>query len=49
GAYLKGSDPELDEAISKKKDMENFLIQNSMNKSEFDETVNSLLKLMSSS
>lgn len=49
GAYLKGSDPELDEAINKKKDMENFLIQNSMYKSEFDETVNSLLKLMSSS
>ncbi len=49
GAYLKGSDPELDEAISKKKDMENFLIQNSMYKSKFDETVNSLLKLMSSS
>ncbi|MFA5454452.1 MAG: flagellar protein export ATPase FliI [Sulfurimonas sp.] len=49
GAYLKGSDPELDEAINKKKDMENFLIQNSMYKSEFDETVNSLLNLMSSS
>jgi flagellum-specific ATP synthase len=49
GAYLKGSDPELDEAISKKKDMENFLIQNSMYKSEFDETVSTLLKLMSSS
>lgn len=49
GAYLKGSDPELDEAINKKKDMENFLIQNSMYKSEFDETVNTLLKLMSSS
>ncbi len=49
GAYLKGSDPELDEAISKKKDMENFLIQNSMHKSEFDETVSTLLKLMSSS
>lgn len=49
GAYLKGSDPELDEAINKKKDMENFLIQNSMYKSEFDETVSTLLKLMSSS
>jgi flagellum-specific ATP synthase len=49
GAYLKGSDPELDEAISKKKDMENFLIQNSMYKSEFDETLSTLLKLMSSS
>lgn len=46
GAYSKGSDTELDEAIAKKKEMENFLIQNSMQKSEFEDTVNTLLKLM---
>ncbi|MDQ1267551.1 MAG: flagellum-specific synthase [Campylobacterota bacterium] len=49
GAYSKGSDAELDEAIAKKKEMENFLIQNSTKKSEFEDTVNTLLKLMSSS
>ncbi len=46
GAYQKGSDAELDEAIVKKKEMENFLIQNSTTKSEFEGTVNTLLKLM---
>jgi len=46
GAYSKGSDTELDEAIAKKKEMENFLIQNATLKSEFEDTVNTLLKLM---
>ncbi|MBW6489337.1 flagellar protein export ATPase FliI [Sulfurimonas sp.] len=46
GAYSKGSDAELDEAIAKKKEMEGFLIQNSTQKSEFEDTVATLLKLM---
>lgn len=46
GAYSKGSDTELDEAIAKKREMENFLIQNATLKSEFEDTVNTLLKLM---
>jgi flagellum-specific ATP synthase len=46
GAYSKGSDAELDEAIAKKKEMEGFLIQNSTQKSEFEDTVTTLLKLM---
>ncbi|MFA5233839.1 MAG: flagellar protein export ATPase FliI [Sulfurimonas sp.] len=46
GAYSKGSDSELDEAIAKKKEMESFLIQNSTKKSEFEDTVTTLLKLM---
>lgn len=49
GAYQKGSDAELDEAINKKGDMEKFLMQNSSSQSDFDETVATLLKLMSSS
>ncbi|MDD3477175.1 MAG: flagellar protein export ATPase FliI [Sulfurimonas sp.] len=49
GAYTKGSDPELDEAINKKADMENFLMQNSSTQSDFNETIETLLKLMSSS
>ncbi|MDK9692781.1 MAG: flagellar protein export ATPase FliI [Sulfurimonas sp.] len=49
GAYQKGSDAELDEAINKKSDMEKFLMQNSSAQSNFDETVATLLKLMGSS
>lgn len=49
GAYQKGSDAELDEAINKKSDMEKFLMQNSSSQSDFDETVITLLKLMGSS
>jgi flagellum-specific ATP synthase len=49
GAYQKGSDAELDEAINKKSDMEKFLMQNSSAQSDFDETVATLLKLMGSS
>ena len=49
GAYQKGSDAELDEAINKKSNMEKFLMQNSSSQSDFDETVATLIKLMSSS
>lgn len=46
GAYTKGNDPELDEAISKKSDMEKFLIQNSHYKHPFIETQNKIVELM---
>jgi flagellum-specific ATP synthase len=46
GAYTKGSDSELDEAMAKKSEMEKFLMQNSSTQSDFDETVETLLKLM---
>ncbi|MGE4396043.1 MAG: flagellar protein export ATPase FliI [Sulfurimonas sp.] len=45
GAYTKGTDPDLDEAIRKKDDMEKFLIQNAMQKSDFNDTLETLLKL----
>ncbi|TKI70839.1 flagellar protein export ATPase FliI [Sulfurimonas crateris] len=45
GAYTKGGDPDLDEAIAKKSEMEKFLIQNSMQKSDFNDTLETLLKL----
>ncbi|MDT8338052.1 MAG: flagellar protein export ATPase FliI [Sulfurimonas sp.] len=45
GAYTKGGDPDLDEAIAKKGEMEKFLIQNSMQKSDFNDTLDTLLKL----
>ncbi len=45
GAYTKGGDPDLDEAISKKGEMEKFLIQNAMQKSDFNDTLETLLKL----
>jgi len=49
GAYTKGGDPDLDEAISKKSEMEKFLIQNSAHKNEFKDTVETLLKIMNPS
>ena len=49
GAYAKGSDLELDEAISKKEEMQNFLSQNSTNQSNYKESVDILIKLMSAS
>lgn len=48
GAYVRGSDPELDEAMSKKNDMEKFLTQKSTLKSDFKETEETLLALMGS-
>lgn len=46
GAYTKGTDHELDEAIDKKEAMEKFLMQGSTFKSPFEDTQNTLLKLM---
>ncbi|MBU1659768.1 flagellar protein export ATPase FliI [bacterium] len=46
GAYVKGTDRELDEALSKKDAMENFLSQSSSVKSDYKESVDTLIKLM---
>ena len=46
GAYTKGSDSELDEAIDKKKKMEEFISQGSMFITDFDKTVETLNGLM---
>ncbi len=49
GAYTKGSDAELDEAIDKKSAMEKFLSQNATLQNPYEETKASLVELMSSS
>ncbi len=49
GAYVKGTDPELDEAINKKEAMEKFLSQGAMFEVKFEETVAELLSLMNES
>jgi flagellum-specific ATP synthase len=46
GAYTKGSDKDLDEAIDKKEGMQEFLSQNSQLQNKFEDTVNSLMTLM---
>jgi flagellum-specific ATP synthase len=46
GAYQKGSDAQLDEAIAKKGDMEKFLIQNSTTVVEFGSAKEQLIALM---
>lgn len=46
GAYTKGSDKELDEAISKKEAMEKFLSQNAQEVVSFEESKEQLLKLV---
>jgi flagellum-specific ATP synthase len=46
GAYTKGSDSELDEAISKKNAMQNFLSQSALLQNPFQDTVDSIIKLM---
>jgi len=46
GAYTQGSDPELDEAISKRKAMEQFLTQDANEISSFEEAVNEIIALM---
>lgn len=46
GAYVKGTDKELDEAINKKEKMEAFLSQGAKFKSDFNETVDQLIVLM---
>lgn len=47
GAYQKGSDPELDEALSKKALMEDFLTQDLKQKWEFSKTLEQLQVIMS--
>ncbi len=47
GAYIKGGDTELDEAIDKKEPMDNFLSQRSTTKSTFSEASEELIELMS--
>ena len=49
GAYTKGSDSELDEAITKKEKMEKFISQGATFKVDFDETLSELLELMQES
>jgi flagellum-specific ATP synthase len=46
GAYVRGSDKELDEAIAKKSQMEAFLSQEAMSVSGYEESVNSLIGMM---
>jgi flagellum-specific ATP synthase len=48
GAYTQGSDPQLDEAISKKEDMEHFMSQDSNMQSNFQESVDTLITLINS-
>ena len=48
GAYIKGSDRELDEALSKKEQMEAFLTQDSTAINDFQETIDSMIMLMGS-
>jgi flagellum-specific ATP synthase len=46
GAYTQGNDPELDEAISKKEQMNDFLKQNPTVCEKFTETLDKLQKLI---
>ena len=46
GAYTKGTDPELDEAIDKKDGMEKFISQNSTVQEKFEDTSSALIELM---
>ena len=48
GAYTIGNDAELDEAISKKEQMEKFISQGAMYISNFDESVEEIISLMGS-
>lgn len=47
GAYVRGTDKELDEAITKKEGMEKFLTQGAKFKSDYHETVEQMIGLMS--
>jgi len=49
GAYTKGSDSELDEAIAKKEKMEKFISQGATFKVGFEDTLDELLELMQES
>ncbi|MBU0720058.1 flagellar protein export ATPase FliI [bacterium] len=46
GAYVKGTDPELDEAMNKKEPMEQFLSQNANTQISYEESREELLRLM---
>ena len=46
GAYVRGTDRELDEAIGKKEKMEGFLSQEAMSASGYQETIEQLIALM---
>ena len=46
GAYVKGTDRELDEAIAKKEEMEKFLTQGARYISNYQETVEQLISMM---
>ena len=45
GAYVKGSDPICDKAIALMNDIDGFLLQSTNDKIEYEETIESLLKL----
>jgi flagellum-specific ATP synthase len=47
GAYAKGSDPELDEALAKKTAIEKFLMQDSLEIISFEEALKALVELVS--
>ena len=46
GAYIQGTDVELDEAIAKKELMQRFISQGAMYKVTFEETVSELIEIM---
>lgn len=46
GAYAKGTDPELDEAMEKKEKMEEFMSQKSDNQTSYEETASSLVAIV---
>jgi len=46
GAYTKGSDPELDEAIAKKPQMDQFLTQDATLQNLFEDSVKSIVEIM---
>lgn len=48
GAYVRGTDRELDEAIGKKEKMEVFLSQEAMSMTQYQETIDQLIELMGS-
>jgi len=48
GAYVKGTDQELDEAMNKKEAMEKFMSQYADEQTSYDYATNELISLMSS-
>mgnify|MGYP000082070637 FL=1 len=45
GAYVKGSDPVCDKAIEMMGDINNFLLQSTDDKIEYEDTINQLIQL----